>query len=57
MEEKEEKPKINIAAEEAIGEKFAKINKHIEAGEEVPFELSKNFIVFPLVEDPYKDIE
>lgn len=42
---------------ESIGEKFAEINKHIEAGEEIPAELTKNFIIFPLCDDPYKDIE
>jgi hypothetical protein len=32
------------------------INKYIEAGEEIPTELSKNFVNCPITEDPYKDL-
>jgi len=44
------KPGINIEALGKIAEKFRIINQHILNGEEVPTELSKNFISFPLSE-------
>lgn len=40
-----------------IGKKHALINSYIEKGEEIPFELRKNFITFPLIEDPYGFLE
>jgi hypothetical protein len=39
-----------------VAKKFAKINKYIEEGKEIPKELTKNFITFELVDDPYKDL-
>ncbi len=48
--------RININAVEAIGEKFATINKYIQAGEEIPAELTKNFVTVPLSDDPYSAI-
>lgn len=40
-----------------VAEKFATINKYIESGQEIPKELSKNFVSFPLSDDPYKGID
>jgi len=48
--------RINVSAVEAIGEKFARINKYIQAGEEIPAELTKNFVTVPLSDDPYSAI-
>lgn len=48
---------INVQTIEAIGNKFALINSYIEAGNEIPTELTKNFITCPLVEDPYSSLE
>jgi hypothetical protein len=39
-----------------VYEKFELINGYIERGEEVPKELTKDFITFPLVDDPYSSI-
>lgn len=48
--------KINVEALEAIALKFDEINRCIELGIEVPEELTKNFITFPLVDDPYSEL-
>jgi hypothetical protein len=40
-----------------ISIKFSEINKHIESGQEIPSELIKNFVSFPLTEDPFNSIE
>ena len=48
---------ISVNAFEVIGHKFEKINKYIQAGEEIPLELTKNFGTFPLSDDPYSGIE
>jgi hypothetical protein len=48
--------RINVNAVEAIGEKFARINKYLQAGEEIPDELTKNFVTVPLSDDPYSAI-
>lgn len=54
----EKKDKIKFIKNiQKISRKFAKINKYIEEGKEVPAELTKNFMVFELVDEPYKDIE
>ena len=45
----------NIQTIEAVGQKFAIINKHIENGTEVPSELTKNFVTFPLSDKPLTD--
>jgi len=47
---------INIEAFNQMIEKHALINKLIEEGKEIPKELIKNFVSFPLSEDPYSDI-
>lgn len=54
---KEKEKGINVNAIESVAKKFAEINRYIESGEEVPSELTKNFITFDLSDDPYKDIE
>lgn len=48
---------INIKALNELRERHAKIDKYIEEGKEVPPELTKSFVAFPLVDDPYKDLE
>jgi hypothetical protein len=48
--------RINVNAVEGIGEKFAVINKYLQAGEEIPAELTKNFVTFPLSDEPYSAI-
>lgn len=40
-----------------LSKKFEKINRLIEQGKEIPESLSKKFITFPLVDDPYCEIE
>lgn len=52
----EKHPRVNIDAVEAIGEKFARINKYIQAGKEIPTELIENFVTVPLSDDPYSAI-
>ncbi len=49
--------KINFEALDAIGKKQALINEYIEAGQEIPKELSKNFVSHPLSDDPYSSIK
>lgn len=39
-----------------VAEKFNIINGYIERGEDIPEEYTKNFITFPLVDDPYSSI-
>ena len=51
-----EKKKINVNALKAISEKFELINKYIQAGEEIPKELTKNFIHITLSDNPYIEI-
>lgn len=48
--------RINSNAVEAIGEKFAIINQYVQAGEEIPAELTQNFVTVPLSDDPYSAI-
>lgn len=50
-------PGIDVNALEAVGRKFALINKYIENGEEIPSELTKNFVTFPLSDEPFTDNE
>ena len=45
-----------IANMKKIAEKFDLINSYIERGEPIPEELTKNFITFPLLDDPYSII-
>lgn len=47
---------INIEALRSVALKFDEINRCIELGIEVPEELTKNFITFPLTDDPYSEI-
>jgi hypothetical protein len=42
---------------EGVGRKFAEINKYIESGQEVPHDLSKNFIKINLIDNPFDSIE
>jgi hypothetical protein len=42
---------------EEVGDKFFEINKYIESGQEVPHDLSKNFISINLVDNPLDSIE
>jgi hypothetical protein len=42
---------------EEVGKKFAEINKYIESGQEVPHDLSKNFIAVKLTDNPLDSIE
>lgn len=39
-----------------IANKHAKINKCIQEGKPIPKNLSKNFITFPLTDNPYEDL-
>jgi hypothetical protein len=48
--------RINVNAIEAIGEKFARINKCKQEGKEIPSELIQNFVTVPLSDDPYSAI-
>ncbi len=48
---------INVVALQVVANKFALINNHIEKGEEISQELTKNFVSFPLSDDPYSEIE
>lgn len=41
---------------DVIRKKFTIIGGYIERGEEIPNELSKNFITCPLTDDPYIDL-
>jgi hypothetical protein len=53
----EKKTGINVQALEDVGQKFATINKYLENGMEVPSELTKNFVTFPLSDEPFNDNE
>jgi len=48
---------LRIEALRSVATKFSEINKYIESGKEIPAELSKNFVSFPLSDDPYSEIE
>lgn len=56
-EEQDRRNKHIEAGIKAIAEKFDIINKYIEDGKPIPNEYTKNFVTFPLSDDPYKDIE
>lgn len=45
---------INVSAFEQLSEKFDQINSFIAAGKEIPKELTKNFVTFPLSDDPIR---
>ena len=47
---------INIDKLKYLFDKFSNINRYIESGEEVPSELSKNFISFDLSDNPYEGL-
>ena len=53
----QKKTGIDVQALDAVGQKFAVINKYIENGMEVPYELTKNFVTFPLSDEPFSDNE
>jgi hypothetical protein len=42
---------------EFLASKYRRINRLIEQGKEIPESLSKNFVTFPLTDNPYDDIE
>jgi hypothetical protein len=48
---------FNTDALKAVADDFSKINSSIESGNEVPPELTKNFVSIPLSDDPYSGIE
>lgn len=48
---------LNAEALKNVADKFALIDSYIEKGEEIPQELTENFITFPLSDDPYSGIE
>jgi hypothetical protein len=48
---------INLEAFNKLFAKFEKINSFIESGQDIPKELSKNFISFPLSDTPLFDID
>ncbi len=54
---KKKKPGINMKAFKKQVEKMKLIDSYIEAGKEIPAELSKNFVTFPLTDDPYSKLE
>jgi hypothetical protein len=45
---------VNVKAFEELSEKFDQINSFIAAGKEIPKELTKNFVTFPLSDNPFK---
>lgn len=42
---------------EFLASKYQRINHYIEQGKAIPEALSKNFVTFPLVDNPYEDLE
>ena len=50
-------PRIDPVAFRRQVAKMRAIEGYISRGEEIPAELSKNFVSFPLTDDPYIDIE
>jgi hypothetical protein len=43
---------IDFSAYNALKEKYALIDSYIENGEEIPNHLTKNFVTFPLSDNP-----
>jgi hypothetical protein len=57
LENKKVKSGLNVQGLKAIADKFSKINAYIESGQPIPQELSKNFVSFPLSDDPYSELK
>jgi hypothetical protein len=49
--------KINLDVLKQVGDKFALIDSYIEKGIKIPTELTKDFIMCSLPDNPYKDLE
>lgn len=45
---------LKVVAFEELSRKFDQINSLVVSGKEIPKELTKNFVTFPLSDDPFQ---